>query len=262
MKFSTFAAVLAVAGLCVSAQAAGVSAGAEVKTAYAATGTTCNDGFVFAPWVDVYGLKVGDVELPLTFEIWANMDLDDDFGPVDEEGIKSKIYNAGRFSEIDLSLDFDLGALWTPDENFVWSIGYLEYDYPQLGDPADHLINFNMKYKSWLTPAFQVKYRFAGPSEEKCELRFKVNHDWDLGNDFGFGLMADAWYVFQAPGSDNDDGFACADFTATLSFKHAFVSCTYICQLDDDVLPDATAENPWGYDVEWIGAVGFAYDFE
>lgn len=255
MKFSTFAAVLAVAGLCVSAQAAGVSVGGDFKTAYVATGTTCNDGAVFAPWVDVYGCKIGDFELPLTFEFWGNMDLDDDYASDPEFG---KLYKSGRFSEIDLSLDLDLGVFWKPDDNFSWSIGYLEYDYPYVGGEADYLINYKMKYACYLNPKFQAKYRFAGGSKEKCEMMFELSHDWDLGNDFGFGLSADCWYVIQAEHSDLDDGFACADFTAKLTYQAVYVSATYIAQIDDDVLPDADA---FGYDVDWIGAVGFTYDF-
>ncbi len=255
MKFSTFAAVLAVAGLCVSAQAAGVSVGGDFKTAYVATGVTCNDGPVFQPWVDVYDCKIGDLALPLTFEFWGNMDLDDDYASDPEYG---KLYKSGRFSEIDLSLDLDLGAFWTPSEDFTWSIGYLEYDYPRLGDETDHLINFKMKYACLLNPKFQAKYRFAGNSKEKCEMLFEVSHSFDLGNDFGLDLSADCWYVIQAEHSDLDDGFACADFTASLTFKAFYVSATYVAQIDDDVLPDADA---FGYDVEWIGSLGVSYDF-
>ena len=248
MKFSTFAPVLAVAGLCVSAQAANVSLTGEFKTAYVATGATCNDGFVFNPDIYIDGLKIGDTDLPLSFDVWGNVDLDDDYDP--------ESYKAGRFSEIDLEVALDLGAFWTPSENFSWSVGYLEYDYPQPAWNPDHLIDFNMGYSDgFVNPAFQVKYRFAGDSKEKCEFRLKLSHSWDLGNDFGFGLTADCWYIIQAPESELDDGFACADFTAKLSFQHLFASCTYVCQLDDDVLTDEA------YDVDWIGAVGIGYDF-
>ena len=67
MKSSLIVSSLAVAGLCaVSAEAASVEAGVDFQTAYVATGTTCNDGWVAQPWVSVGGLKVGDTDLPLS----------------------------------------------------------------------------------------------------------------------------------------------------------------------------------------------------
>lgn len=255
MKFSTFAAVLAVAGLCVSAQAAGVSAGAEVKSAYVASGTTVNDGFVFAPWVDVYDLKVGEVTLPLTFEVWANMDLEDDF---------DSAYKAGSFSEIDFSIDLDLTSLWADEDGskFSASIGYLEYDYPTIGGESENLITAKLAYDCILNPSFKVKYRFEGPNKEKCEFIPAISHSFALTDDIAFSLAADCVYVSQAKDSDLKDGFACADVTATLSFMKAYVSATYVANLDEEVLPNADAENIYAYDVEWIGAVGIAYDFQ
>ena len=76
MKFSTSALALAVAGLCVSAQA-GADIGFDFNSAYVPSGLTCNDNWVFQPYMDVWDIKVGDLALPLEFGVWGNMDLDD-----------------------------------------------------------------------------------------------------------------------------------------------------------------------------------------
>ena len=58
-------------------------------------------------------------------------------------------------------------------------------------------------------------------------------------------------------GQTNDSGFACADFSASLSFQKAYVGVTYVARLDDDVLPDG----PYGYDSKWIASCGISYGF-
>ena len=254
MKTTALAAALATAGLCATVQAANVDVGLDFKSAYVATGATCNDGWVAMPWVDVYGLKAGDTEIPLLFEVWGAMDLEA-YGP-------NKPYSrSGRFQEIDLLLQLDLGALWTPSEKFSWTIGYLEYDYPEQDVETDNLILFTAGYDCWLSPAFTAKYRVGGPSEEKCELAFEVSHGFKLDDagDFGLKFAADVWYVIQADESELDDGFACADFTAKLTWKNFYVGCTYVAQIDDDVLPDGDA---YAYDSKWIASVGANYSFE
>lgn len=254
MKLTVLASALAAAGICASVQAANVDVGLDFKSAYVATGTTCNDGWVAMPWVDVYGLKAGDTDIPLLFEVWGAMDL--------QEYEPNKPYSrSGRFQEIDLLLQLDLGALWTPCEEFSWSIGYLEYDYPEQDAETDNLVVFNAGYDCWLNPSFTVKYRVGGPSKEKCEMALAGSHGFKLdeAGDFGLSFSADVWYVIQADESELDDGFACADFTGKLSWKSFYVSATYVAQIDDDVLPDGDA---WAYDEEWVFAVGASYSFE
>ena len=56
-------------------------------------------------------------------------------------------------------------------------------------------------------------------------------------------------------GSDLDSGLACADVTAKLTVGKCYVGCTYVAQIDDDVLTDEA------YDVEWIASFGAAYGF-
>lgn len=264
MKFTKTIALALAAGVIASAafaeeeakNSAEVYVGGTVQSAYVATGTTCNDGWVFQPYVDVSNFKFGDTTIPLTFEFWGNLDLEEGF-PGDDT------YESGRFSEIDLELILDIAAVLGVDDNAILSLGYLQYDYPTNGGRSDHLIDFKVGYKDgYLTPTLRTKYRFAGDSKEMCEIGFMVGHDFDLGDDLYFSLAADCWYVSQPDGGE--DGFACADYTAKLGYKSIYAFATYVQQIDDDVLPDGgrTADGyAWGYDTEWIFGVGFDLAF-
>lgn len=259
MKSSLIASALVVAGLCASAQAADVFLGFDVKSAYIASGTTVNDGFVFCPWADIGGLKVGDTALPLNFGVWANYDLEDSFGTfVNEDGSKSKTLKKGKAQEIDFNVDFNLAQVLGL-EDWTLMLGYLEYDYPRGGDP-NHLGVAKVGYDFF---SVKAKYRFDYATKGQCEIIPALSYSFELAEDLSLGLTADCVYLIQSDAKDDvlDDGFACADFTASLNFRAFYVSATYCAQIDDDVLPDATAENPWGYDVDWVFAVGASYGF-
>ncbi len=267
MKSTLLASSLALAGICaVPAFAADAEVSIDFKSAYVATGATCLDGWVAQPNLWVGGIKAGETEIPISFDVWGCMDLEgyDDY-VVDELGNEYKVKNNGhkrRFEEIDLEVDLDLGALWTPDENFKWSIGYLEYDYPGYDWKADNLILFVMKYKCFLNPKFTAKYRVGGDSKGKLEAGFELSEGVTLVEDtvvgdIGAKVIADIWYVNNddVDGSDLESGLACADVTAKLTCGPAYVGCTYVAQIDDDVLTDDA------YDAEWIASFGAAYEF-
>ncbi len=259
MKFSTSALALAVAGLCVSAQA-GADIGFDFNSAYVPSGATCNDGWVFQPYMDAWDVKVGDLTLPLEFGVWANMDLED-YSDAKEDT------DPGRFSEVDFDVRVNLGQYLSDDLTLY--IGYLEYDYPVAGGDADNLLDAKVGYnfKSGETALFnaslRLKYRFGGNSEGKYEVFADINRDFQITDDIGLSIGADLVYinVDDMDDASTDSGLACSDIYASLSYGDFYVKCTYIAQIDDDVLPDATDENPWGYDVEWIGAIGWAHTF-
>ena len=224
MKSNLVASSLAIAALCAAPAARAeeavepvapeednanvhVWAGLEFKNAYTATGATCNDGWVAQPCVDVYDLKFGEFELPVTFEFWGNIDLEKYDGDEDSK--------AGRFQEVDLAVYLNLGGYI--DENLTLDIGYLEYDYPRHAWETDNLIHAKAKYKFALdnlgaiTPCVQAKYRFAGDSKGKCEMAAELAYGVTLANDvvadgwdLGFGLSADIWYV-SCDGMDRDE---------------------------------------------------------
>ena len=264
MKSTLLASSLALAGICaVPAFAADAEVSIDFKSAYVATGVTCLDGWVAQPNLWVGGIKAGETEIPISFDVWGCMDLEgyDDY----ENGVERKFKNnehKRRFEEIDLEVDLDLGALWTPDEDFSWSIGYLEYDYPGYDWRADNLVIFTMGYGCVLNPKFTAKYRVGGDSKGKLEAGFELSEGFVFAEDTAVGdigakVSADIWYVNNddVDGSDLDSGLACADVTAKLTFGAAYVGCTYVAQIDDDVLTDDA------YDAEWIASFGAAYGF-
>lgn len=267
MKSSLLASSLALAGICaVPAFAADAEVSIDFKSAYVATGATCLDGWVAQPNLWVGGMKAGETEIPISFDVWGCLDLEgykdvdvDDDGNV--YSYKNKQHKR-RFEEIDLEVDLDLGALWTPDEDFSWSIGYLEYDYPGYDWKADNLVIFTMGYGCFLNPKFTAKYRVGGDSKGKLEAGFELSEgvvfaEGTAVGDIGAKVSADIWYVNNddVDGSDLDSGLACADVTAKLTCGAAYVGCTYVAQIDDDVLTDDA------YDAEWIASIGAAYGF-
>ena len=251
MKHSTLVAVLATAGLTLvstSAMAAvNLEAGIDAKSAYTSTGRTFNDGFVLQPWFDIDGLKVGDYELPILFEFWANWDM--------HECEEDPTIRKGRFQEIDLELDWNLPNFG--DEKFSWTVGLVEYFYPQGGWTTDRLVVLRAGYDCLLSPSVGLKYFYDGDSRRKYEAWAKVKHGFTFDEDTGFGLelSADLWYVQNINGLE--DGLACADFSATLSYEIAYVGATYIWRLDDDVLPNGFG---W-YDAKWVWSAGVSYSF-
>ena len=266
MKSTLVASSIAAAALAAtSVQAADVWAGLDFKSAYTATGATCNDGWVAQPCVDIYGLKVGDLELPLTLEFWGNIDLEKYDG--------DEVSKAGRFQEVDLAAYLNLGGYI--DENLTLDVGYVEYDYPGHDADPDHLIHTILKYGyeidgvGTFTPKFQAKYRIAGPSEGKCEYAFELSYGATIakevlnGWDLGFKLSADAWYVTTG-GMDRDEegyrpegGWACSYLTAKVTLGNVYVGVQRIHRWEEDVLEDG----PWGYDKKWVAMTGIEYEF-
>lgn len=256
MKFSAIASVVAAAALsAVTALAADVFVGVDYESAYVPSGTTCNDGSVLWPCVEVSGMQYGETKLPFIIGFWGNMDLDDSFDPA---------YHSGRFSEIDLWANLDIAQMMGA-EDLSFYVGYLEYDYPNVGGESDNLVDAKIGYAvPYLDPSLRLKWRVGGGSTGMYELIGSIGHTFAIGgedSDFGFGLFADLDYIHQCSGSEKDDGFASSFFTAKLSWKDFYVSGSYVAQWDDEVLPDATAENPYGYDVEWVGACGWGHSF-
>ena len=83
MKSTLLASSLALAGICaVPAFAADAEVSIDFKSAYVCTGATCLDGWVAQPNLWVGGIKAGETEIPISFDVWGCMDLEgyDDYG--------------------------------------------------------------------------------------------------------------------------------------------------------------------------------------
>ena len=254
MKFSAIVPTVATAALCAATvSAADVHVGLDLQSSKMASGATSNDGAVLQPTIEVSGMQYGGIELPMVLGFWGNMDLDDSFKPS---------LRSGRFSEFDLWANLDFARM-IGNEDLTLYAGYLEYDYPNGGGRTDNVIDTKIGYAvPYLNPSLRVKWNVGGGSSGQCEMVGAIGHVFDLGGSgIGLGLFADIDYISQASGSAKGDGFACSTFTAKLSWSDFYVSGSYIARWDKDVLPDATRDNPSGYDVKWVAACGWNHVF-
>lgn len=268
MKFSKSVAAIALAGLCATLSRAEenernatVEIGFDLATAYVASGATCNDSFVFQPFIDIYDLKIGDVALPIEFDVWGNMDLDD-YDKVPEDT------DPGRFSEVDFQVRLNLASMFGWEDVSLY-IGYLEYDYPLAGGDADNVFDAKIGYnftsgegddkETLLSTSLRLKYRIGGPSEDKYEVFADINRGFDFNDTLGGKIGCEFVYinVDELDGCETDSGFACADIYAKLFFGDFTLACTYISRLDDEVLPSGA----YGYDAKWIGTLGWCHAF-
>ncbi len=231
-------------------QAAEVTAGVDLASAYVWRGVTFNDDAVLQPYVDVAH------DSGLSFNVWGNMDLGSFGGTLEE----------GEFSEVDLTVAY---AIPLPDdaEMFSASVGLITYLFPQLGaDTTTHEVYLSLG----LAPVDAVS--FSGD----------VYYDFDEVNDFYFALGASLdllALVEDSPeglglGISTGIGFAGDEFAAAyagtdsgafdwnigISASYAVTESVeataflnYTDSADKDVLPDQQ--------VDIYGGVGVSYSF-
>lgn len=219
-----------VAGWTGTASAAEATVGVDFASAYVFRGVTFNDGLVAQPSIEVSGL-------PITLGVWANMDLDDYGGTLDD----------GQFSEIDLygSYEYSLSDL------VGLSVGYTEYTYPQ-GSEADREVSLGVALSTVLSPSLTAYYGVDGGIDGDLYVEAGIEHAIALSEDVELGLSATVGYLSPDEGKD---GFHNATVSASTGFGPVGVSLAYIAQLDDEVLTDES------YDVEVVGTVGFSKTF-
>lgn len=256
MKNSLIASIAVTAGLfAVSAQAATVDMGFDVKSAYVSSGCTYNDSAVVQPWVGISDLKVGDVDLPLALGFWGVMDL----GSYSADSSLKR----GRFSEIDFNVDLDLASLLSLNENVSLMIGYLEYNYPRSGSEQDNLFVASAGYDLGVfAPYVTSKYFVGGSNEGKWELYLGAGRDFTLATisdtDLTLSCSAEVLYTYTDPDdAPSADGFSCATFGASLGYGIGYIGAEYVWRLDNGMLPS----EPFGYEVKWIFSAGLAYTF-
>ena len=205
----------------------------DVASAYVFRGATFNDGFVFQPGLEVSGL-------PVDLGVWANLDIDDYDGAVED----------GQFSEIDL-----YGSYTLPIEGPEISIGYTEYTYPNGGE-ADREVTLGAGLDVPLAPSISVNYGLDGGIEKSLYIEFGLGHEIAVSDELSIDVSGALGYLSPDEG---DDGFS--HYMATLGVSYAMVygSVSYVGQIDDDVLPDVEDGGP--YDVELFGLLGVGLDF-
>lgn len=96
-----------------SAQAAEVTVGADVVSAYVWRGITLNADPVVQPSINIVHPS------GITLNVWGNFDLGDD----------DQVYKENQFSEIDIALSYAIAL-----DPLEITFGYTEYTYPGMGD--------------------------------------------------------------------------------------------------------------------------------
>lgn len=221
----------------VAVDAAEVTVGADVASAYVFRGVTFNDGIVVQPYVDIAGLP-GVLE-GLTFGIWGNVDADD----------YDDTLESGQFSEIDIYASYAI-----PVEGINLAIEYCEYTYPTAPVLADREIGLSLGLDAVISPFVGVYYGLDGGIEKSLYAEAGVGFETELAEGVGLSLGALAGYLDPDGG---ESGFSQYELSASLSYGIFSAGVTYFGQIDDDVLVDGA----YAYDVEVVGTLGLAYTF-
>lgn len=215
--------------------AAEVTVGADVASAYVFRGVTFNDGPVFQPYVDVAGFE-GPLA-GLEFGVWGNLDIDD----------FDDTLESGQFSEIDIYASYSFEF-----EGFDFSIGYTEYTFPGAEGKADREIGISLGFDAIVSPFVGVYYGLDGGIEKDLYAEAGLGFEIELVEDLTLELGALVGYLSPDEG---DSGFHQYELSAALSYSIFSASVTYFGQIDDDVLTDEA------YDVEVVGMLGVSYSF-
>jgi len=219
-------------------RAADATVGVDVSSAYVFRGVTLNEGFVAQPYLDVSGL-------PIDIGVWGNWVIEED----DARG-----YDDTQFSEIDIYASYDL-----PIEAVGVSIGYTEYTYPTGDVDADREVSLSLSPNDTpLSPSIGVFYGIDGAIEENFYAEATVGHDIALTEELSLSLGALIGYLYPEEG---EDGFNQYELSASLAYSFLSAGVTYIGQVDDDVLVDATPDNPFGHDEDLVFTVSASHSF-
>ncbi len=221
--------------------AADVSIGADVASAYVFRGATFNDGLVVQPYAEVSGLPIPEEYGSLAIGLWANFDIGDYGGTLDNN----------QFSEVDYYLTYSL-----PISVLDVGVGYTEYTYPNGGGSADREIGLSLGKgigDTGLAPYFNAYYGVDGGVDGVSYLQGGLAYEVSVTE--ALSLSADISAAYTAGG--DEDGWN--DATSSLGAAYAVcsnltlsASVAYVAELDDDVLET---------DTQIYGMVGIGYDF-
>lgn len=243
MKINTRALLAGIAGICLAgaANAADVTVGADINSAYVWRGITFNDGFVIQPSVDVAS------ESGIGVNVWSNFDLEDYDGALE----------SGEFSEVDLALSYAI-----PVEGFDLGVGVIEYLFPGVeGSTRELYVEAGMEFVEGFGGGVFVAYDF----DEIDDVYGNVSLAY--GMDIDEKLSMEVSGVLGAAGSDfaaayGGDGSGLFDYNVALGASYALNDATelgaflaYTDSLDSDVLVDAAS------DVDFYGGFSLYYAY-
>jgi len=213
-----------------------LSVGVDIASAYVFRGATRNDGIVVQPWLDA------TTSFGLNFGIWANFDIGDYDGTLEEN----------EFSEMDIYIGWGT----TVADMIDLGVEYCEYTYPNGGD-SDREISINTGIPAGpIGLGVAAYFGVGGEIEKTIYLEATAEYDIDITEELSAAIAGSAGYLID----DNDggkNGFQDYSIGASLAYRIFGASVTYIGQGDDKVIP----EKQYGYDVEVVGMLSVGYDF-
>lgn len=241
-------ATVIMAGAATQADAATATAALDVNSAYVWRGLTFNDGLVLQPSIDVAA------ENGLSFNVWANYDVDDYDGAVDDN----------NFSEVDLTATyaFKLGPVDT-------SVGVIEYLFPATDTTAEGADNSSTEIFAGfgydLGSGFSVstKIYYDVDMVDDFYVTAGLGYSYDINDKTSLGLGGMISYAgenWAESVGGTDSGFF--NYIVTASIKYQIndsfgigANINYTDSLDDDALPDEAV------DTTFYGGVNLSYSF-
>lgn len=247
---------LAAAGALASGAAAEVSFSSDLKTAYVFHGTTWNDGAVVQSCLDAYGFGLPEAYGYVGAGVWANYDLNDDYGTW---------INSSAFSELDVYVYYGLPTMI---EGLDVMVAYTEYSYPVAGGEADREFSVSAGYGiNGFSAGTTYFLKTDGLLTGDAYLEFTAGYDYSVSSNFVVSVGGRIGYSSFDGG---DSGLSDYDLTAMVSYPlsdvwSASAGITYIGVIDDDLIPDADLSDPdnevYGYDVDVVGTVSLSAAF-
>lgn len=243
-----------VAGLAGAMSAsAETSATFDFASAYVFRGVTYNEDFVLQPGLEATGLGIPEEFGAVTLGAWANYDLDDYDG---------NINNKYQFSEVDLYASYSLPLQVEGLDVFV---GYTEFTYPHSNALADKEANAGVAFESEGLSIGATAFGGVGATNKKngyyegmLGYTLPMQGGAELGVEGVVGFLDDR---------EGETGWSHYNVTASGSLPLSEVwslgaSVTYVGQIDDEVLADADLANgDFGYDTEVVGMLSLAATF-
>jgi hypothetical protein len=225
--------------LCAPSFGADATLSTDFNSAYIWRGQTTTKGLVFQPALDVSGLSLGKV--PLTFNVWGNVNLDDWDGQVPKN----------QFSEIDLTVTAALPK--------GFSLSYVEYAYPT-GDPSTREFFAGWSHElPFATPS--VTFYYDVGEADSGFLLVGLERELALGEKAAVVLAGEVGYAgegFAVYYGGEKGGFYEYSLSGGLSFKlgekgSIVGTLGYTDSLDTAVLPEQA--------VHLYGGVSLSYSF-
>ena len=190
------------------------------------------------------GVAAGD----FTFNVWANMDIDDYDDTLD----------SGEFSEVDLtvSYSFDMGPVEA-------SVGFVEYLFSAGGASTSEIfVTTGMDIGAGVSAAVELYYDIDQVDDFYAVLGVGYGYDFneDLGLELGASISCAGEDFSESYAGGTSSGLFNYNLSASVSYAvtekfGASVNLNLSDSLDEDVLPEESV------DTKFYAGLGLSYSF-